>query len=135
VIQFKDPTGKVIPLSLGPAIAYNMEQAYNPMTQALYDLEKPLIVAVNGVAAGGGVGLALLGDFTIAAESAKFVQVFAPKLGLAPDCRSLMLSQTVIPSRLTLNNSGNDVDTAEGSWTSAGDGSSIFGRPVAREGG
>ena len=61
------------------------------MTRALYELEKPLIVAVNGVAAGGGVGLALLGDIVLAAESSKFVNVFASKLGLAPDCSFLFL--------------------------------------------
>ena len=62
------------------------------MAEALYTLEKPLVVAVNGVAAGGGVGLALLGDIVIASESARFVQVFAPKLGLVPDRTSLLLS-------------------------------------------
>jgi 2-(1,2-epoxy-1,2-dihydrophenyl)acetyl-CoA isomerase len=44
-----------------------------------------LVVAVNGVAAGGGVGLALTGDIVIAARSAQFIQVFAPNLGLVPD--------------------------------------------------
>jgi len=57
------------------------------MIKAWYELNKPLIVAVNGVAAGGGVGLALVGDIVLAAEGAKFIQVFAPKLGLAPDCK------------------------------------------------
>ena len=57
------------------------------MTKAFYEMQKPLIVAVNGVAAGGGVGLALLGDIVIAAESARFVNVFAPKLGIVPDCK------------------------------------------------
>jgi len=44
-----------------------------------------VIVAVNGVAAGGGVGLALSGDIVLAARSAYFVQVFVPRLGLVPD--------------------------------------------------
>ena len=46
---------------------------------------KPVVVAVNGVCAGGGVGLALAGDIVFAARSAYFVQVFGPKLGLVPD--------------------------------------------------
>ena len=45
----------------------------------------PIVTAVNGVAAGGGVGLALAGDLTIAARSARFLLTFTPKLGLVPD--------------------------------------------------
>jgi 2-(1,2-epoxy-1,2-dihydrophenyl)acetyl-CoA isomerase len=48
----------------------------------------PLVVAVNGVAAGAGLSIALLGDIVLAARSATFLQVFAPKLGLMPDLGS-----------------------------------------------
>jgi 2-(1,2-epoxy-1,2-dihydrophenyl)acetyl-CoA isomerase len=62
-----------------------MDQETNALVRALYHMPKPKVIAVNGVAAGGGVGLALVGDIVIAAQSASFVQVFTPKLGLIPD--------------------------------------------------
>ncbi len=71
--------------SVGEGISHSMEIGYNPLVRDLTGFPKPVIVAVNGVAAGGGVGLALGGDIVIAAKSAYFVQVFGPKLGLVPD--------------------------------------------------
>ncbi|MCG8557796.1 MAG: enoyl-CoA hydratase-related protein [Proteobacteria bacterium] len=56
-----------------------------PMLRAIGALEKPVICAVNGVAAGAGANLALACDFVLAAETAVFVQSFA-KIGLIPDC-------------------------------------------------
>jgi 2-(1,2-epoxy-1,2-dihydrophenyl)acetyl-CoA isomerase len=71
--------------SVGEGISHSMEIGYNPLIRDLTGFSKPVIVAVNGVAAGGGVGLALGGDIVVAAKSAYFVQVFGPKLGLVPD--------------------------------------------------
>lgn len=71
--------------SPGEGVAHSMEIAYNPLVRDLAVFPKPVVVAVNGVAAGGGVGLALSGDIVLAARSAYFVQVFGPKLGLVPD--------------------------------------------------
>lgn len=71
--------------SVGEGISHSMEIGYNPLIRDLTGFPKPVIVAVNGVAAGGGVGLALGGDIVVAAKSAYFVQVFGPKLGLVPD--------------------------------------------------
>lgn len=71
--------------SVGEGVAHAMEIGYNPLVRDLAGFPKPVIVAVNGVAAGGGVGLALCGDIVIAARSAYFVQVFVPRLGLVPD--------------------------------------------------
>jgi 2-(1,2-epoxy-1,2-dihydrophenyl)acetyl-CoA isomerase len=71
--------------SLGQSIAQSMREGYNPMMLKWTSLPVPVVVAVNGVAAGAGVSMALAGDITIAARSAAFILVFAPKLGLVPD--------------------------------------------------
>ena len=75
-------------LSMGAKIYYDMDFRWNPMLDALYSLPIPVVSAVNGVAAGGGVGIALNADIVVASESAKFVQTFAPNLGLVPDLGS-----------------------------------------------
>lgn len=71
--------------SPGEGVSHSMEIGYNPLVRDLTTFPKPVIMAVNGVAAGGGVGLALCGDIVLAARSAYFVQVFTPRLGLVPD--------------------------------------------------
>lgn len=58
----------------------------NAMMQALSDMPKPIVCAVNGAASGGGVGLALAGDVVLAGESAFFHLPFTPKLAIVPDC-------------------------------------------------
>ncbi len=60
----------------------------NPVILALRDAPFPTVSAVNGIAAGGGVGLALASDMVLAARSAKFILAFTPKLGLIPDLGS-----------------------------------------------
>jgi 2-(1,2-epoxy-1,2-dihydrophenyl)acetyl-CoA isomerase len=62
-----------------------LEKHFNPTALAWYELPIPVIAAVNGVAAGAGVSVALTADVVVAARSASFLQVFAPKLGLVPD--------------------------------------------------
>src|SRR5690349_23197533 len=61
-----------------------LETWYNPLVRRLRRLEKPVICAVNGVAAGAGANIALACDIVIAAKSAKFIQSFA-NIGLIPD--------------------------------------------------
>jgi len=57
---------------------------YNPIITRLRKIEKPIVAAVNGVAAGAGANMALACDIVIAAESAAFIQAFS-KIGLIPD--------------------------------------------------
>ncbi len=72
-------------MSIGELLRRSMDRGFNPLVRELTALAKPVVAAVNGIAAGGGVGLALAADITIAARSAEFVQVFGPRLGLVPD--------------------------------------------------
>lgn len=62
----------------------SLETFYNPLVRAMRHLPKPIVVAVNGVAAGAGANFALHGDIVLAAKSAKFIQAFI-KIGLMPD--------------------------------------------------
>jgi 2-(1,2-epoxy-1,2-dihydrophenyl)acetyl-CoA isomerase len=74
--------------SAGENIGRRLRDHFNPMVTAWHDLRVPVVVAVNGVAAGAGMSLALIGDIVLAAHSATFLQLFAPKLGLMPDLGS-----------------------------------------------
>jgi 2-(1,2-epoxy-1,2-dihydrophenyl)acetyl-CoA isomerase len=67
-----------------PDLGASLETNYHPLVLALRSLEKPVIGAINGVAAGAGASIALACDIVIAAESARFIQAFS-KLGLVPD--------------------------------------------------
>ena len=60
---------------------------YNPIILAMRGLEKPIIGAINGVAAGAGVSVALACDIVIASESASFIEAFG-RIGLVPDTGS-----------------------------------------------
>lgn len=62
----------------------SIERYYAPLVRRLRDMPKPVIAAVNGVAAGAGANIALACDLVIAARSARFVQAFS-KVGLLPD--------------------------------------------------
>ncbi|MGE0221702.1 MAG: enoyl-CoA hydratase-related protein [Acetobacteraceae bacterium] len=65
----------------------DLELWYNPTFQRLRGFPIPIVTAINGIAAGAGMSLALSGDFKIAARSASFLQAFA-RIGLVPDAGS-----------------------------------------------
>lgn len=67
-----------------PDLAAVLERLYNPTLRLIRALDKPVVCAVNGVAAGAGANIALACDIVLAARSAKFIQAFA-KIGLIPD--------------------------------------------------
>ena len=67
-----------------PDAGSRLEQAYNPLIKLITTLEKPVICAVNGIAAGAGANVALACDLVYAARSASFLQAFA-RIGLIPD--------------------------------------------------
>jgi len=68
----------------GPAVSEIVEQSYNPTVRRILALEKPVVCAVNGAAAGAGANLALACDLVVAAKSAYFLQAFV-NIGLIPD--------------------------------------------------
>ena len=67
-----------------PDLAGIIRATYTPIITAIRELEKPVVCAVNGVAAGAGANIALCCDLTIASTTAHFIQSFS-KLGLIPD--------------------------------------------------
>lgn len=68
----------------GPELKSIVKEHYNPIIRKIRAIEKPVIAAVNGVAAGAGANIALACDVTFAKESASFIQAFS-KIGLIPD--------------------------------------------------
>ena len=68
------------PLELGE----ELRRRFNPLIRLMRSMDKPVLAAVNGVAAGAGAGLALAPDIKIASENASFISVFI-RVGLAPD--------------------------------------------------
>jgi 2-(1,2-epoxy-1,2-dihydrophenyl)acetyl-CoA isomerase len=68
----------------GPPLQSIVAKHYNPIIEKIMAIEKPIIAAVNGVAAGAGANIALACDLVVAKSSAKFIQAFSA-IGLIPD--------------------------------------------------
>src|SRR5690349_21514859 len=68
----------------GPGMKRILSEHYNPIITRIRKLEKPVVAAVNGVAAGAGANIALCCDVVVAAKSSSFIQAFS-KIGLIPD--------------------------------------------------
>ncbi|MBL7942318.1 MAG: enoyl-CoA hydratase/isomerase family protein [Flavobacteriales bacterium] len=67
-----------------PGFERILSEGYNPIINRIRKIEKPVIAAVNGVAAGAGANIALACDVVVASEAASFIQAFS-KIGLVPD--------------------------------------------------
>ena len=67
-----------------PNLSETLNTFYNPLIKLIRNAPKPVVCAVNGVAAGAGANIALACDIVLAAESANFIQAFS-KIGLVPD--------------------------------------------------
>jgi 2-(1,2-epoxy-1,2-dihydrophenyl)acetyl-CoA isomerase len=68
----------------GPNLTQMVQEHYNPIIRKIRNIEKPVVAAVNGVAAGAGASIALACDIVVACGSATFIQAFS-KIGLIPD--------------------------------------------------
>jgi 2-(1,2-epoxy-1,2-dihydrophenyl)acetyl-CoA isomerase len=85
----------------GPALQNIVKDHYNPIIELIRTIEKPIICAVNGVAAGAGANIALACDITIAKESASFIQAFS-KIGLIPDSGGTFFLPRLVGSQKAL---------------------------------
>ena len=74
----------VAPGAEGVDLGESLENRYNPLIKRIMNLPKPVVCAVNGVAAGAGANIAFACDIVLAAKSAKFIQSFS-NIGLVPD--------------------------------------------------
>jgi 2-(1,2-epoxy-1,2-dihydrophenyl)acetyl-CoA isomerase len=85
----------------GPELQSIVKDHYNPIIELLRSIEKPIVAAVNGVAAGAGANIALACDITIAKKSASFIQAFS-KIGLIPDSGGTFFLPRIIGSQKAL---------------------------------
>ena len=85
----------------GPELKMIVKEHYNPIIERIRNIEKPIIAAVNGVAAGAGANIALACDITIAKKSASFIQAFS-KIGLIPDSGGTFFLPRIIGAQKAL---------------------------------
>ena len=98
----------------GPKLEDIVRDNYNPIITRIRSIEKPIIAAVNGVAAGAGANIALACDITLAAKSASFIQAFS-KIGLIPDSGGTFILPRIIgfQKALALMMTGDKVSAEE----------------------
>jgi len=98
----------------GPELKTIVRDHYNPIIEKIRNIEKPVIAAVNGVAAGAGANIALACDITIAKKSASFIQAFS-KIGLIPDSGGTFFLPRIIGTQkaLALMMTGDKVSAEE----------------------
>jgi 2-(1,2-epoxy-1,2-dihydrophenyl)acetyl-CoA isomerase len=97
-----------------PNLGDDLRKRYNPIIKRIREMEKPVIAAVNGVAAGAGCSLALACDMRIASDQASFIEVFI-HVGLIPDSGStFMLPRLVgLGQAMELCMTGQKIDANE----------------------
>ena len=88
---------EVLPVDAAPMpdLGDVVQRQYNPIIRAIRTLEKPVVCAVNGVAAGAGANIAFACDITLAGEGATFIQSFG-KIGLIPDSGGTFILPRII---------------------------------------
>lgn len=99
---------------LNPGFKAILEEHYNPIIERIRTIEKPIIGAVNGVAAGAGANIALACDIVVANEKASFIQAFS-KIGLIPDSAGTFFLPRLIglQKATALMMTGDKVDAVE----------------------
>lgn len=92
----------------------SLERRYNPLIRAMRNLPKPIIGAINGVAAGAGCSLALACDYRIMADSAKLIEVFV-RIALVPDSGSswFLVRNVGVAKAFELAATGDDVSASK----------------------
>lgn len=98
----------------GPPLKSIVGKHYNPIIEKIRTIEKPIIAAVNGVAAGAGANIALACDIVIATEAAKFIQAFSA-IGLIPDSGGTYFLPRLVGAQkaLALMMTGDRIDARE----------------------
>lgn len=98
----------------GPELENIVTEYYNPIIRQVREIEKPIIAAVNGVAAGAGANIALACDIVVAKKSAVFIQAFSA-IGLIPDSAGTFFLPRIIGQQkaLALMMTGDKVKAAE----------------------
>jgi 2-(1,2-epoxy-1,2-dihydrophenyl)acetyl-CoA isomerase len=94
-----------------PDIEAHLERSYHRLIPVIVETPQPVIAAVNGVAAGAGVSLAVACDIRVASEEARFIQAFV-RIGLVPDSGGTWLLPRVVgyPKALEMSMTGEPVD-------------------------
>ena len=81
---------------MGKQVSDSMAATFNPMMELLYTFPRPVVSAINGIAAGGGAGIALCADIVLAANSSALKVVQVPQLGIAADLGANWLLSRII---------------------------------------
>jgi 2-(1,2-epoxy-1,2-dihydrophenyl)acetyl-CoA isomerase len=92
----------------------DLVEGFNPVVSRIFNMDKPVIAMVNGVAAGAGMGIAFACDLRIMSETAKFVEAFA-KVGLVPDSGATYTMSRLLglTKAMELAFSGESIDARE----------------------
>ena len=100
--------------TLHPGFKKILEEHYNPIISKIRAIEKPIVAAVNGVAAGAGANIALACDIVVATKDASFIQAFS-KIGLIPDSGGTFFLPKLVGFQraMALAMLGNKVQAAE----------------------